>query len=144
MRALRACAKALVTTIIFFVVIEVGLRAAYGVRNRLVTYIPLPYVVGDSYGPIPPWLDSLLILRPDPTLIWKNIPNARRAYVDIFTPVRSDADHVRRSCCFAAGLSLPSPSSLDPASIEGDAERDRKSTRLNSSHVSESRMPSSA
>ena len=94
MRALRIVGKAVVTTIIFFVLVEVALRAAYAGRNALVTYVPLPYVVGDDYGPIPPWLDNLLILRPDPVLIWKNIPHARRAYVDIFTPVRSDADRI--------------------------------------------------
>jgi lysophospholipase L1-like esterase len=94
MRALRVLGKALLTTIVIFVLVEVALRAAYAGRNALVTYVPLPYVVGDDYGPIPPWLDNLLILRPDPTLIWKNIPNARRAYVDIFTPVRSDRDRL--------------------------------------------------
>src|ERR1041384_5092177 len=92
MRIVRGLAKALVTTIIFFLVVEVGLRVVYAGRNSLVEYVPLPYVVGDDYGPIPPWLDSLLILRPDPVLIWKNIPNATRTYVDIFTPVRSDRD----------------------------------------------------
>src|SRR5712691_3089755 len=94
MRALRPLGKALLTTIVFFLVVEAGLRAAYAGRNALVTYVPLPYVVGDDYGPIPPWLDNLLILRPDPVLIWKNIPDARRAYVDIFTPVRSDRDRI--------------------------------------------------
>ena len=95
MAVLRGIGKALVTTIIFFFVVELGLRALYGGRNALVEYIPLPYVVGDDYGPIPPWLDNLLILKPDPVLIWRNIPNARRAYVDIFTPAWSDADRIR-------------------------------------------------
>jgi len=94
MRALHVLGKALLTTIVFFALVEVALRAAYAGRNALVTYVPLPYVVGDNYGPIPPWLDNLLILRPDPTLIWKNIPDARRAYVDIFTPVWSDRDRL--------------------------------------------------
>src|SRR5260370_12572336 len=94
MRALRPLGKALLTTIVFFLVVEAGLRAAYAGRNALVTYVPLPYVVGDDYGPIPPWLDNLLILRPDPTLIWRNIPSARRNYVDIFTPVWADSDRI--------------------------------------------------
>src|SRR5437868_3740228 len=94
MRALRVIGKALLTTIIFVLIVEAGLRAAYAGRNALVRYVPLPYVIGDDYGPIPPWLDNLLILRPDPVLIWKNIPNARRTYVDIFTPVRSDRDRM--------------------------------------------------
>jgi len=92
MRALRVAGKAILTTVVFFVVVEAGLRLVYAGRNLFVRYVPLPYVVGDDYGPIPPWLDSLLILRPDPVLIWKNIPNATRTYVDIFTPVRSDRD----------------------------------------------------
>ena len=91
----RAISKALVTTIIFILVVEIGLRAVYAVRNAFVEYIPLPYVVGDDYGPIPPWLDNQLILRPDPVLIWRNTPNAKRAYVDIFTPAWSDADRMK-------------------------------------------------
>src|SRR5215467_8704082 len=94
MRVFRVIAKSVITTLIFFVVVEIALRVAYAGRNALVTYVPLPYVVGDDYGPIPPWLDNLLILRPDPVLIWKNIPNARRNYVDIFTPVWRDSDRI--------------------------------------------------
>ena len=94
MRALRVLGKATLTTVVFFLLVEVALRAAYAGRTALVRYVPLPYVVGDDYGPIPPWLDNLLILRPDPALIWKNIPDARRAYVDIFAPVRADRDRI--------------------------------------------------
>jgi len=94
MRLLRALAKSAVTTIIFFALAETTLRGAYLARNAVVRYIPLPYVVGDDYGPIPPWLDNLLILRPDDHLIWTNTPNARRTYVDIFTPARRDEDRV--------------------------------------------------
>jgi lysophospholipase L1-like esterase len=94
MRALRVLGKAILTTVVFFLLVEVALRAAYAGRNALVRYVPLPYVVGDDYGPVPPWLDNLLILRPDPLLIWRNIPNARRTYVDIFTPVRADRDRL--------------------------------------------------
>ena len=53
---------------------ELALRAASWGRNALVRYVPLPYTVGDDYGPIPPWLDNFLILRPDDALIWRNIP----------------------------------------------------------------------
>jgi lysophospholipase L1-like esterase len=91
---LRGVGKSLATTIVFFVLMELALRAAYWGRNALVRYVPLPYTVGDDYGPIPPWLDNLLILRPDDALIWRNIPGARRAYVDIFAPVWSDADRM--------------------------------------------------
>jgi lysophospholipase L1-like esterase len=101
---LRVVGKSLATTVIFFLFMELALRAAYFGRNALVRYVPLPYTVGDDYGPIPPWLDNLLILRPDDTLIWKNIPNARRAYVDIFAPVWSDADRMALLRRFAPWL----------------------------------------
>src|SRR5579872_2348744 len=94
MRIVRVIGRSLVTTLIFFVVLEVSLRVVYAVRNVFVHYVPLPYVVGDDYGPIPPWLDNMVILHPDPVLIWKNTPNARRNYVDIFTPVWRDSDRI--------------------------------------------------
>jgi lysophospholipase L1-like esterase len=104
MRFLRALAKGTATTIVFFLAAEFALRAVYFVRNSFVEYVPLPYVVGDDYGPIPPWLDNLLILKPDDALIWKNLPNARRAYVDIFTPVWKDSDRMALLRRFAPWL----------------------------------------
>src|SRR3954471_226180 len=89
---LRALAKGLTTTVIFFLLVEIVLRGAYFVRNAMVRYVPLPYAFGDDYGPIPPWLDALLILRDDQTLIWKNDPGFRRTYLDVFSPVRAAAD----------------------------------------------------
>ncbi|OLC47888.1 MAG: hypothetical protein AUH43_10615 [Acidobacteria bacterium 13_1_40CM_65_14] len=93
-RFFAAVAKSLITTIIFFAMAEVALRGAYVARNTMVRLVPLPYALGDEYGPIPPWLDRLLILVPDNTLIWRNLPNVRRTYVDIFSPVRSAQDRV--------------------------------------------------
>lgn len=84
--------KSLVTTLIFFVVAEVALRGLYFARNSVVRLVPLPYALGDEYGPIPPWLDRLLILVPDDTLIWHSAPNVERTYVDIFSPVRRAED----------------------------------------------------
>jgi len=89
---LKPVLKSLITTIIFFTVAEAGLRAVYAVRNAMVRLVPLPYSVGDQYGPIPPWLDRLMILVPDDTLIWRNLPNVRRTYVDIFSPAHTEAD----------------------------------------------------
>ncbi len=66
-RVLKVVLKGLITTIIFFAVVEAGLRGVYAVRNAMVRRVPLPYSVGDEYGPIPPWLDRLLILVPDDT-----------------------------------------------------------------------------
>src|SRR5579862_957835 len=87
-------AKSLTTTLVFLVVAELLIRGAYAVRNSVVEFIPLPYALGDDYGPIPPWLDRLLILASDDRLLWKSTPNARRTYVDIFSPVRSGADRI--------------------------------------------------
>src|SRR5947209_13875981 len=88
----RGVVKSLITTVIFFVLLEGALRGAYVVRNSFVRLVPLPYSVGDQYGPIPPWLDRLMILVPDDTLIWRNLPNVRRTYVDIFSPAHTEAD----------------------------------------------------
>jgi hypothetical protein len=94
MRILKVLAKGLTTTVIFFLVVEVGLRGAYFVRNGMVRYVPLPYAFGDDYGPIPPWLDRLLILRSDETLIWSSEPNVHRTYLDVFSPVRNEQDRI--------------------------------------------------
>jgi lysophospholipase L1-like esterase len=95
MRALVvAISKSLITTLIFFAAVEGGLRGAYAVRNAMVRFIPLPYALGGEYGPVPPWLDRLRILVPDDTLIWHSLPDARRTYVDIFSPVRTGQDRV--------------------------------------------------
>src|SRR5579862_9290442 len=87
----KAIAKGLTTTVIFFLIVEVGLRGAYAARNAMVQYVPLPYAFGDDYGPMPPWLDSLEILRNDPVLIWRNAANARRTYLDVYSPVHTEA-----------------------------------------------------
>lgn len=73
---------------------EAVLRGAYGLRNSRVESIPLPYVVGDDYGPQPPWADGVRILEPDEALIWRNRSGVRRRYVDVFSPVRAEADRV--------------------------------------------------
>jgi lysophospholipase L1-like esterase len=91
-RVFRGVLKSLLTTIIFFAIAELGLRGAYFARNSMVRRVPLPYSVGDEYGPIPPWLDRLMILVPDDMLIWRNLPNVRRTYVDIFSPARTAQD----------------------------------------------------
>jgi lysophospholipase L1-like esterase len=78
--------KSSITTFIFFALAEGLLRGAYAVRAAFVQQVPLPYSVGDDYGPVPPWLDNMMILVPDERLIWRNLPNVRRTYVDIFSP----------------------------------------------------------
>ncbi|PYR27859.1 MAG: hypothetical protein DMF98_04575 [Acidobacteria bacterium] len=93
-RLLAVLAKSIVTTVIFFTCSEVALRAVFLARSAMVRFVPLPYALGDDYGPLPPWLDRLQILVPDDTLIWRSLPNAHRTYVDIFTPVRTERDRV--------------------------------------------------
>jgi len=78
--------KAIRATLVVFFILEIVLRLVYFVRNRAVDYLPLPYMMGDDYGPVPPWLDEFRILEPDEALIWKNRPNVRRTYIDIFKP----------------------------------------------------------
>jgi lysophospholipase L1-like esterase len=93
-RFFKGVAKSLITTVIVFAVAELGLRVAYDVRNALVQRVPLPYALGDEYGPVPPWLDRLMILVPDHALIWRNLPNVHRTYVDIFSPARRAEDRI--------------------------------------------------
>ena len=87
----RGILKSLVTTIIFFGIAEAALHAVYFTRNAFVRRVPLPYSVGDDYGPVPPWVDRMMILVPDDQLIWRNLPNVRRTYVDIFSPAPNAA-----------------------------------------------------
>lgn len=91
---MRAFAKGLTTTVIFFLLIEVGLRSAYFVRNSMVRYVPLPYAIGNDYGPVPPWNDAVDLLKGDRALIWKNEPGARRTYLDVFSPVHAAQDRI--------------------------------------------------
>ena len=88
----RGVLKSLITTTIFFIAAEIALRGLYLARNAFVREVPLPYALGDEYGPIPPWLDRLMILVPDDTLIWRSAANVTRTYVDIFSPVRRPED----------------------------------------------------
>src|SRR5262249_48112012 len=89
---IESVAKGAATTIIFFAVLEILLRGTYAVRNLIVRAVPLPYAFGDDYGPVPPWLGAQMILHPDRILIWRNEPNAKRVYLDIFAPAWTEAD----------------------------------------------------
>src|SRR5262245_47897896 len=91
---LKGLLKSLITTLLVFTVAEAALRGLYAVRNAFVQRVPLPYALGDEYGPVPPWLDRLMILVPDPSLIWRSLPNVHRTYVDIFSPARRAEDRV--------------------------------------------------
>jgi len=90
-RVTGAILKSCITTLIVFAAVELLLRGAFAVRAAFVRRVPLPYSVGDDYGPVPPWLDDMMILVPDNVLIWRNLPNVRRTYVDIFSPAPNAA-----------------------------------------------------
>lgn len=91
---LQGITGGVVITVVMFAAAEVLLRVAYAIRNAMVTEIPLPYAIGHSYGPLPPWVDALRILEPDPVLIWKNRASLRRRYMDIFTPARTQEERM--------------------------------------------------
>jgi lysophospholipase L1-like esterase len=91
-RVLKGILKAVLFTLAFFVLVELALRVTYSVRNSRVTYVPLPYVLGDDYGPYPPWLEDNSLMAPDEDLIWRNRPNLRRGYIDLFTPIHKAED----------------------------------------------------
>jgi lysophospholipase L1-like esterase len=91
-QVLQGILKAVFFTLAFFVLVELALRVTYAVRNSLVTYVPLPYVLADDYGPYPPWLEENSLMAPDEDLIWRNRPNLRRRYIDLFTPIRKAED----------------------------------------------------
>ena len=57
--------------------------------------------------------------------------------------VRSEGRIVKRAVYIALGIDMNGKKDVLGMYV-GENERDRKSTRLNSSHIEESRMPSSA
>lgn len=87
-------AKGLAVAVVFFAAVEAAVKLAYSARNWLVTYIPLVYATGDQYI-VPPWLESFRLLEEDKAFIWKNRPNVRRRYVDVYSP--SHTEEERRS-----------------------------------------------
>jgi lysophospholipase L1-like esterase len=94
----------LLATLVVVVVLECLLRLAYLGRSLLVTEIPLPYAVGDDFGPIPPWQDGERILEPDHVLFWRARRNMRRAYVDVFGPAPTEDDRRALLRSFLPGL----------------------------------------
>ena len=94
-RVLREAGGMVLATLIGLGAMEVALRIAYFIRNRAVDVVPLPYVIGHDYGPVPPWVDGLRILEPDQDLIWHARPGVERRYIDVFSPVDQEADRTR-------------------------------------------------
>jgi lysophospholipase L1-like esterase len=91
---LKPVIKSLIATLVALLVAEAALRSAYFVRSSMVKYVPLPYSLGDDYGPSPPWMDRFHILIHDDTLLWRNMPSVSQTYVDIFSPVSHESDRL--------------------------------------------------
>ena len=89
-RLLKNLAKVAIGSLVCLLLLEAGIRIAYRVRNSRVEYVPVPYMVR-NFGLVPPWMDGLRILEPDDVLIYRGRPNARRRYLDLFCPMRSEA-----------------------------------------------------
>jgi len=83
-----------ILTVVALGLVEAGLRAAWALRNSRLEAIALPYVADDDYGPVPPWADSTRVLEGDPALLWRNRAGVERRYVDLFTPMRTEADRI--------------------------------------------------
>ncbi len=83
---LAAIGQGLTATLVVFALLECGLRTAYWVRSRFVEVVPVPYRLGDGYGPTPPWTDRDRVLEPDDELLWRNRSGAHVSYADLFVP----------------------------------------------------------
>jgi lysophospholipase L1-like esterase len=81
-------------TVVALGLVEGTLRAAWALRNSRLEAIALPYVVDDDYGPVPPWADAARVLEPDQALLWRSRAGVERRYVDVFTPMRTEAYRV--------------------------------------------------
>lgn len=91
--------------------LEALIRVGYFIRNSMVDYIVLPYVIGHGYGPLPPWTDGLRMLEKDQALIWKNWPSFRQRYIDVFSPMHTEQERTRLIRQFFPAL---------PASLEAN------------------------
>ena len=85
---------AVAVTLATFLVAEACLRVMYFARDRFAREMPLPYVIGDEYGPKPPWRERVGMLERDGQLIWKGRAHAAFRYVDLFTPVWSETEQI--------------------------------------------------
>ena len=92
---LRDFLKVTLATLILFALVESLLRGTFFIRNSIMPVVPIPYVIGENYGPVPPWVDNLRILERDETLFWKNRPNLSRTYIDIFSPAHTVEDRTK-------------------------------------------------
>jgi lysophospholipase L1-like esterase len=88
----QALRQGLAATVIFFALLETFVRVAYFVRSAFVEVVPVPYRLGDDYGPTPPWIDRDRVLEPDDRLLWRNRSGARVTYAGLFLPFASEEE----------------------------------------------------
>lgn len=86
---IKNLAKVAIGSIVFVLLIEVGIRIVYKVRNSRVEYIPIPYMVR-NFGLVPPWMEGLRIVEDDDVLLFRGRPNVQRRYLDLFCPMPSE------------------------------------------------------
>src|SRR5882762_127840 len=88
---LKNLTKVAIGSIVLLLLLEVGIRIAYHIRNSRVEVVPIPYMVR-NFGLVPPWADGQRILEPDDTMMFRGRPYASRKYLDLFCPMPSDEE----------------------------------------------------
>ena len=124
---MKSVVASLVALVVFLLMAELGLRGIYAIRASVIERIALPYMLGDLYGPVPPWWDNLRILKPDEGLIWKGNSNVQRTYIDVFSPVETEEE--RRVQLRAFLPSRPDSLKNNPAwqiSLDSEGFRDQE------------------
>jgi lysophospholipase L1-like esterase len=89
----RTAFPIVIATIVCLLIIEVGIRVAYRVRNSRAEYVMIPYMVR-NFAPVPPWANGLRILEPDDELMWHGRPHAQQKYLDLFCPMKSEDQRI--------------------------------------------------
>ena len=124
---MKSIVVSLVALVVFLLMAELGLRGIYAIHASVIERIALPYMLGDLYGPVPPWWDNLRILKPDEGLIWKGNSNVQRTYIDVFSPVETEEE--RRVQLRAFLPSRPDSLKNNPAwqiSLDSEGFRDQE------------------
>lgn len=120
----RTAFPIVIATIICLLIIEVGIRIAYRIRNSQVEYVMIPYMVR-NFGMTPPWADGLRIIEPDDVLMFHGRPNAYQKYLDLFCPMHTEEE--RKALLRRFSPSIPDSFRSNPVwevSLNSDGFRD--------------------
>jgi lysophospholipase L1-like esterase len=121
---LKTLAKIIVATLACLLIIELGIRITYRIRNSRVELVPIPYMIR-NFGSPPPWADGLRILDPDDELIWHGRPHAQQKYLDLFCPMHTEEE--RKALLWRFSPSVPEEFKANPkwqVSLNADGFRD--------------------